>query len=389
MTMNSEELDALISLIYDAALDDSLWPNVVRELTCLVDADDSYLFGPRMAEIGHSFTLSPLMNAGEEFAQDYEAHYWQLDVWMIQALKMGAVHSGNILHGDQLVERPDFLRTEIYNDFLKPKGLGIIMGGIVFDHLTPDYSPPILMCFYKKVSAAAFSASDELVFRTLMPHLQRSLRMRWQFQAQKEACQLRELALGQINSAILLLNQRGQIIFANPLAESMLKKGGSPIVRNNYLAGYLPHHHDAIQCAIRQAAAGMGSTLRLDNKPPHQVRIMTLSPVTASKGDNLKTSARVIVLLSEPDKPATGNLGGFAKLYRLTPAETRVLEQLLLQESTQDIADTLHIGIKTLRTQLSALFSKTQTKNQRDLIKFYLSHPMLSKAPVDAVRNLR
>jgi DNA-binding CsgD family transcriptional regulator len=69
-------------------------------------------------------------------------------------------------------------------------------------------------------------------------------------------------------------------------------------------------------------------------------------------------------------------VGGFAQLYRLTPAETRVLEQLLLKESTQEIAEALQIGIKTLRTQLSALFAKTQTKNQRELVKFYLSHPM-------------
>jgi DNA-binding CsgD family transcriptional regulator len=76
-----------------------------------------------------------------------------------------------------------------------------------------------------------------------------------------------------------------------------------------------------------------------------------------------------------------GNLGGFAKLYRLTSAETRVLEQLLVKENTQEIAEALQISIKTLHTQLSALFAKTQTKNQRELVKYYLSHPTTGPAP--------
>jgi DNA-binding CsgD family transcriptional regulator len=54
---------------------------------------------------------------------------------------------------------------------------------------------------------------------------------------------------------------------------------------------------------------------------------------------------------------------------------------LLVKESTQEIAETLQISIKTLRTQLSALFAKTQTKNQRELVKYYLSHPMAGPMP--------
>lgn len=82
-----------------------------------------------------------------------------------------------------------------------------------------------------------------------------------------------------------------------------------------------------------------------------------------------------MVLIAELGRP-TGNLESFAKLYRLTPAEIRVLKQLLIHENTRDIAEALHVSMKTLRTQLSALFAKTQTKNQRELVKFYLSHPM-------------
>jgi DNA-binding CsgD family transcriptional regulator len=77
-----------------------------------------------------------------------------------------------------------------------------------------------------------------------------------------------------------------------------------------------------------------------------------------------------MVIITEPDQYASADLADFARLYRLTTAETRVLKQLLQQQSTKAICETLHIGMTTLRSQLSALFAKTHTQNQRELIQF-------------------
>jgi len=83
---------------------------------------------------------------------------------------------------------------------------------------------------------------------------------------------------------------------------------------------------------------------------------------------------RVLVIISEPEKPNPGDLSAFAKLYKLTASETRILNYLMQQNDTKEIAETLHINMTTLRSHLSALFAKTNTKNQHGLIKFCLSH---------------
>jgi DNA-binding CsgD family transcriptional regulator len=84
-----------------------------------------------------------------------------------------------------------------------------------------------------------------------------------------------------------------------------------------------------------------------------------------------------MVIISEPNKLMGGELGAFGKLYGLTNAETLVLTHLLQQRNTNEIAEALQISIHTLRTHLKAMFAKTCTRNQRELVNFCRSHPMV------------
>lgn len=61
-----------------------------------------------------------------------------------------------------------------------------------------------------------------------------------------------------------------------------------------------------------------------------------------------------------------------------------MLEDLLAQKSTQDIANALQVTIKTVRFHLSALFAKTGTSGQRALVQFYLAHPLVGGDPCRA-----
>lgn len=70
-----------------------------------------------------------------------------------------------------------------------------------------------------------------------------------------------------------------------------------------------------------------------------------------------------------------GKIDPFAGLYGITSSEIRVMEQLLIQQNTQEIADALQVSIKTVRAHLSQLFTKTATTCQRELVRFYLAHP--------------
>jgi DNA-binding CsgD family transcriptional regulator/PAS domain-containing protein len=379
MSVDDENLNTLIQQIYDAALDDALWPPLIDELALLINAPASLFYSPRSAENSETFALSPCQHADMDAWDDYESYFWQHDVWARDAREKGLMQHGAILHGDQIIERRTFRQTEFYCDLLKPKqaGMEVLMSAILFDESTPEQSPPMHLSFFKMAFADAFSQQDERLIRHVLPHLQRALRIRWKLACERQRCQLHEQALDQIAAAVILLDDAGRLLFANRKAEWLLRQGGNPTVIKGCLCGLDAYENNAIKRALCQARAGIGTTIRLDNAASVGTRVATFSPITAAKSEQLPAATRIIVMLTEPDKPDPGDLGAFARIYRLTAAETRVLKHLLQQQSPHEIAETLHISIKTVRTQLSALYAKTHVKNQRELIGFCLSHPMI------------
>jgi DNA-binding CsgD family transcriptional regulator len=55
-------------------------------------------------------------------------------------------------------------------------------------------------------------------------------------------------------------------------------------------------------------------------------------------------------------------------LFDLTPAEARLAQHLACGDSVEEVAQTLHIKMTTARTQLAAIFAKTETRRQAKLV---------------------
>jgi DNA-binding CsgD family transcriptional regulator len=62
---------------------------------------------------------------------------------------------------------------------------------------------------------------------------------------------------------------------------------------------------------------------------------------------------------------------GFARLYKLTGAELRVLLALAQGLGAKDAAAMLGISEPTVRTHLQRIFSKTDTTRQADLLRLF------------------
>lgn len=71
--------------------------------------------------------------------------------------------------------------------------------------------------------------------------------------------------------------------------------------------------------------------------------------------------------------------------YRLSPTEAALLRALMRGHTPQDFADARGSRISTVRTQRSALFAKTSTLRQQDLIALVARLMLLTPAQVQAV----
>jgi DNA-binding CsgD family transcriptional regulator len=184
---------------------------------------------------------------------------------------------------------------------------------------------------------------------------------------------LREAALDCMAQAVALLDAGGKVLFANRHAEAIFRAGNGLAAVNGHLAATDAQSASWLKEALRLAASGQGSSARLHDAAGQPAWVATFCPADTQRSSRNASPHPSPVL--QPQPPRRRRLAG---LYRLSPAETRVLQHLLDQKSTQDIADALHISIKTLRTHLSNLFVKTGTTGQRELVRFYLAHPSVN-----------
>ena len=60
--------------------------------------------------------------------------------------------------------------------------------------------------------------------------------------------------------------------------------------------------------------------------------------------------------------------GSLRSLFDLSPAEARLAQRLACGDSVEEVAKVLHIKISTARTQLAAIFAKTDTRRQAKLV---------------------
>jgi hypothetical protein len=172
MEIKNGKLDALIQQIYDAALEDALWPALIHELALLIRASDSLLFSLPDSTHQTPFILAPLIHADADAWADYASYYRQHDIWMLETKKQGLMRTGTVIHSDQLIERRAFRQSEIYRDLLKPKlgGAEVNMGIVILDESLQDQSPPLFLSLYKSAFDETFTAQDEGLIRHLLPH---------------------------------------------------------------------------------------------------------------------------------------------------------------------------------------------------------------------------
>lgn len=80
-----------------------------------------------------------------------------------------------------------------------------------------------------------------------------------------------------------------------------------------------------------------------------------------------------LLFVRDSDQHYAGLPDLIERTYGLTPAETRLVEQLLAGDSVADAAEQLGVTVGTARTRLKRVFQKTDTHSQADLMRLVLS----------------
>lgn len=342
----------LIDRIYEAASIPELWSSVLESTAKLVDASSGALVAFSSREI-----------LGVLTTDSYRAAY---DGYLPVSASLPnpritrhlALQYPGFMTDIELSDGQDLEKDEIYTRFLYPSGLRWTSGTTI----TPPGSDMLGIDIARAASPFTRAEMDHLdLYR---PHLARATMLAARLGL--KAAQNMASALQVLGLPAAVLAASGRVIALNSLAEAL--EGRIQFGAYDRLHIAYPAADDLIAESVRarpsQQAARSIPLPAGNGQPP---MVLHLIPVRRAATDIFNAAALLLVIttVATPRPPSPELLAG---LFDLTPAEARVARGLAGGLAIEDVALQHGISAQTVRNQLRAVFAKTGTSRQSQLL---------------------
>lgn len=372
MHVRRDKQDCLLDLIaqvYDAALDDGLWPGMAAHIAKAFHSTSTVLFIP---EIRHQKAemLSVTDNLDRSSLSSFESYYAARDVWAQRAAKSGL---SKAVIGEELIRDDEFIRTEFYNDWARFVGLRHVVGA-----LFPTGGEWICaVAIHRPPEGIRYEEGDKTRLTQLLPHLKRALQLR---RGLADPAIERHAALDMMErsgTGVLVVTRDGKMLYTNRQAESVLSQGDAIRMLGGRLTTGDPIMNERLRACIRDAvdtAAGRGMSsggvlaIERPDRLPLSLLVAPFRPAREGIGAPIPAA---ILFVRDPEGPSSEAIA-LQGLFGLTPAEAAVSALLADGKSLEDAASTLRVSVYTVRAHLRAIFAKTGTNRQGQLVSLIL-----------------
>lgn len=217
--------------------------------------------------------------------------------------------------------------------------------------------------------------AGDALSETLIPHFQRALRLN---RVLAETRQDRERALGILEHlplGVMVVDESACVRAMNDRARRILDRQAALRLQAERLAAERFQDTVALRDLIRTAVirADGGGTLNLECDSP--VSLMVMPCGVEAEGDTVDGCCTVFI--AAPDLGEHMQAETLREVFNLSRAEARLTHALVHGRSVEAAARELHISPHTARTQLKAIFAKTGTRRQPELVRKVLTSPAI------------
>ena len=362
--MSAQALSDTIGAIYDCALDPLLWSNTCRMVAELCESTAGGICVHDMRHVQNDQLF--VFGYEPEFLEKLGQHYAQSPMAAADIVSnIGDVSALSM-------ERYELLESRFAREVLKPFGLRDI---IWFPALRTG-GRMASMHASRGEKALHYQQGEISLFKLLAPHVCRTLAISDALDIRALRSEMLERTLDGLVAGVFLTTRDGRVVYMNAAAERQIRTGNSIRIVNNRISPTDPAARAALSKAIDAASR---DDIDMDMSE-HSLAmpdidgagyVATLLPVDRGqrRGVVAPFAASVAVFTQDPVQAPLMPGEAFARLYRLTGAELRVLLALDQGLGGKEAADMLGIGEPTVRTHLQRIFAKTDTSRQADLLR--------------------
>ncbi|MGH6735808.1 MAG: helix-turn-helix transcriptional regulator [Methyloceanibacter sp.] len=363
--MAAQQRADLIADIYEAALDPESWPGFAAPFAKALDRQTAFFW---IGDAGR-ITQGATHGLPADAMSRYVAYFKEVDLWGAAAIDRRL--SLKAAMGSELVPHRRFMNSEFYFDYARTYDTVDAVGGLV-----PLGRGRIgVLGVHRQTRGRPFEPSDTARLESLLPHLQRALQLKERLNL-SEASDVGLAALDALAFGAIVCDAVGRILFANAAAEGMAA-AGNILLSSHGLSTPYPEESRRLAGLIQDAAwggAGGGIVLRGRGNTRLFGLVASLPRRFAEEGGHALVTIRAAAARPHIG-PSTLRL-----MFGMTPAEAEVTLALLSGCTFAEIGMRRSVSENTLRTQLGSILRKTETANQRDLVRLL---SLLPPMPLD------
>jgi DNA-binding CsgD family transcriptional regulator/PAS domain-containing protein len=367
-TPSPEVLSSLIGYIYDATLDRSLWPDVLKKIAIFVHGTAAAVFWDDVAN-----------GSGDVYFEDGGIASLYRDLYFERYFKLNPtatprmfVPVGEPVATNDLVPYEEFLRTRFYQEWARPQGL-VDFVSITLEKTTTKSA---MVGVFRHEQQGLVDDEMRRRMRILGPHIRRAVLISKVIDVKRNDARNLAEALDGMRIAIFLVDQEGRIIHANAAGNALLSQSDVLRAVSGKVVTFAPETNEMLREAFLAASlgeaaiGGKGISIPLVSKTGehHAAHVLPLTSGARHKAiAGRAAAAAVFVHKSTLEHPSSPEL--IAKAFGLTLAELRVLLAIVEIGGVPQVAEVLGIGATTVKTHLGRIYRKTGSTRQADLVK--------------------
>jgi DNA-binding CsgD family transcriptional regulator len=361
---DSQQLSDLISVVYDAAIDQSRWENAIEGVANFVGGVGGGLF---CKDIDAQHVSAP--------------HRFGI-VWPLPIALFRQIYPAAVGHFLAEIEQPiatadlmpydELTATAVYQEWARPQGL------IDFVSAVLDRSATSVAMFgvFRHERNGFVDDETRHRMRLIAPHIRRAVMIARMFDLRTAEAGTFVDALNGLDAGLCLVDAGGRIIHANAAGQAILDARDILYDVGGRLAACDAQVNQTLRdvfVAAGQGDAALGTkgiAVPLIGRDGERYVAHAL-PLTsgARRRAGLAYTAVAALFVRKAALAMSSRSEVIGKIFKLTPTELRVLLAIVEVGGVPEVAAALGVAETTVRTHVGNLFEKTGATRQADLVK--------------------
>jgi DNA-binding CsgD family transcriptional regulator/PAS domain-containing protein len=374
----------IIGEIYEASFRPDHWPVVLEELATLTRSQSAmFIFNfddsPQTANPLMSLSLS--YGIEDKWIKAYNDYFGSIDPSFRiprENAPLGVATADHKSFSDRTVQE----QHEFYTGYMRPQGLYHKADVLLFEDDNRQGGIEI----HRTRDAGYYEDETLQLVSDLAQHFQRALRIHTEFTQLRIREQALYAGFDKLAMGMVLFDPMGQVVYVNPMAESILKYHPSISLIRGSIMTYDPRQgvqlHQAIFNAVNSSTEPIAQkTYSIGLSQPDNDSPLPVLVAPICKGGLLEhvevERIHAAMYFTDPTRQQSIAPEILQQIYGMTEREAQVAVGLCNGLNAAEISRAHDISYHTARTHIRGVFDKTGVKSHPQLVKLLLSGPFL------------